>query len=699
MSLAPNPLNTVTVIDPIINFSQKNLENTVPVYKGASAINVQKLIPAGGNSSTNGEVSWNIFMPSRANTCLSRNIVINYDLTVTLQFTTAIYTGTGGAAVTSLDTLKNIINGRLAPTGNGTVLGNAINNVTVDFDGVSYSSTISEWYPYLSFLWRDEDSLRLYDSTSAATLPSNRPIYIDGSKNNVLSSYNDQPYDTIPSSGSFPKTILALYPGTITTTAAAPTTDTPAYAKVVFHMSECIPISPFITTSNSEALDAGFLGISNIKLKFTFGNSLFERCMRLNRFTSTSCLISTEQSTYTAGGNPVYSIPVLTGPILTSSGFLNTTILPSANCSCSLDNFSAVLSFYTLPLTVDIPQSVNYSWNQINYFTGSTALIPARVNAAAGGLQLTSTSYQLSSIPNAVFIAVVPFDKSNLYFNSTGAPAVNNVFTQSTFDLFTFPITNINITYANQTGILSSATADQLYQYSLRNGLRWINYGMSGMSGDLIPSSDGYEIPMGAPLILRFSKEIFTNDVTAAPNLSQNTQFQYTVNAINHSLVAQNVKLLTCFIYEGILTLNQAAGAVFSSAVLSRQDIVSSDENDIIDENDLREPVQTAGSGLWSGIRKFGKKAYRVIKSKPFRNALNEILEVGSEAYPALGKVKNITDAAYNTMDSMDKGSGYSAGRLLNQNQLGSGMRYNVGSGTVGGSVLSAKEIRQRLMK
>jgi hypothetical protein len=404
--------------------------------------------------------------------------------------------------------------------------------------------------------------------------------------------------------------------------------------------------------------------------------------MKVDPFTDASTLITLTAAT-TTDGTPTYAAPGFT---------FNTFDLNNFTRTCRLEKFEGLFSFYTLSDTQDIPPSINYPWNHVLHFTSTDSIPAATIGSSlqCGTKDITSTNYQLPSIPNAMMIVVVPLlDNSGKIALKTGTSVP-----PSFVDNFMYPIKKINLTYGNLTGVLSNATDDQLFQYSLRNGLKFVNYATSGMHGNYLPSKGGFEMCMGCPIMLKFSKEIFTQDVSAAPNLSQNTQIQYTITALNYFPVDQPVKLLTAFIFEGVWNVKMDGGNAYANAVLSRQDIVDADLNDIIGEDDLKDPVQYGGSGLWSSLRKAGKKTWGVIKSKPFRNAIGQMLELGAESVPVLGDVKRVAEAAYNTVDSLsnkDKGSAYVAGKILNSKMYG--------SGTVGGAMLNGNQIRQRLIK
>lgn len=675
MSLAPGgSLIPKTVIASEINFSDQVLENSVAVPKGPQSINVTKYKPTSVNAtSADGEVSFHIFTSSRSSVAMNRNVHVSYVLEATV---------TANAGLDNTDYLQSLFPTKLAP--NSYPLASALNNVTVDIDGTSYTLNMDQWYQYAKYLWHSEDSAKSYD-TLAPVLLDNKPFF-EPNTGNVLAGMSEQSYDTIPPRGAYgPYQVRSV----LGATGARQQSITLRYKMV-----ECIPVSPMGTTNmpGSSATNSGFIGFSNMKLKLGFSASettMFSRCMKLNPFTTGT---TTYTMTSTDTGAVALTEPAFTFSTLAASG----GGLQNITVSCKLTDFECITTFNTLSPIQSVPPVVSYSYNNIVAHTeDGLDPIPALTTAAGpganpltfitpGSKEIVSQNYQLSGMPHKIFIGCVPRVTANGYVvNNAGVIAPSY-----SFGSFFFPIYKITAVLGNTSGICSSFSPEQLYLRSVRNGLRWISYPQSGVSGSLLPSTTGgrYEVPLGYPLVLSTMYDIYSTDPTVSAGVAQNTSFQFTVNAYNYLRAAAPYRLIVLFIYEGVLTIG--ANSSFSYCFLTRDDVLNADQNAVIDLNDLHNPTEYAGGSMWSALKKYGKKSLKFVKSKQFRDALGQILDTGADlGVPGVSQAARIAEKGLGVIDAAS-GSG---GRLLESRSGGSYI--------AGGQVLSAAALRRRLVK
>ena len=128
------------------------------------------------------------------------------------------------------------------------------------------------------------------------------------------------------------------------------------------------------------------------------------------------------------------------------------------NIDWSISDIPALLFKYLTPKEIQrIPQSVSYSWYDIQrYPTNFTSTIGAfRSGAPLNTATIQSNNIQLQSIPKRLYLFC---RRNNSSLNAT---------TPDTF----LSITNIVVNWNNRSGLLSSASQQDLYNMSKENGL------------------------------------------------------------------------------------------------------------------------------------------------------------------------------------------------------------------------------------
>jgi len=151
-----------------------------------------------------------------------------------------------------------------------------------------------------------------------------------------------------------------------------------------------------------------------------------------------------------------------------------------------------IVGWYTINPAQKIPPILNYKFsNIVNYVTQSSTAITQSTISAAVTFPLTSNAIQLTSIPRAVMIAVTKqgktFQDPDFYY-PFGTQQPRNAASASS--------NIINITFNNETGILSTAAVEDLYIIARKNGL---NMTYSQFSGAFIQYYNGNQANAAAP--------------------------------------------------------------------------------------------------------------------------------------------------------------------------------------------------------
>jgi hypothetical protein len=215
----------------------------------------------------------------------------------------------------------------------------------------------------------------------------------------------------------------------------------------------------------------------------------------------------------------------------------------------SFDQPSLLMYYKTLPVYMTAPTSLSYPFANIQNFIYQYT---NQITTPMATFSLTTNTVQFQTIPHRIIISVS---------KSTASKTINDP------DSFC-PITNINITWDNRSGILSTLTQYDLYQLCVKNGLKqsWNNF-----SGNRIQvyNQGTVRLFMGAsaPLALDFGTDIpLIND--DFPGKKGTWNFQCTVTAANTKVYEVNPwlpQIDLIVIYTGRIdiingTVNQLTG-------------------------------------------------------------------------------------------------------------------------------------------
>jgi hypothetical protein len=328
--------------------------------------------------------------------------------------------------------------------------------------------------------------------------------------------------------------------------------DNAAVGQARYEFTEPLFISPLLYGAIYET---GLLGINNIDINVNYNSNLS------NFFWS---------GDFTAG-------------TAAGTGQIPTVTLSSQASGSSLVAPNLLVTFITPHLLKPLPSSIPYSYNAIErYITSGSTSTPL----AAGASATTATnSITLNVIPDLIIVCVKQ-RKSDQTFHSPNTYAT---------------ISNISVNWNNRTGLLSSASGEQLYEMSRKNGLN-ISF----------PEFSDF---VGSPIIINPSMNFGGSDTEANGALGQwylQMNVTYT-NPTNERLgitgEARNydVYIITCT--QGIFTIVNDR-AIQSLGVLSRQSILDSkvDPNNKIGVEDI-ERVTVSGGSILSKIGSMVKKA------------------------------------------------------------------------------------------
>jgi hypothetical protein len=199
--------------------------------------------------------------------------------------------------------------------------------------------------------------------------------------------------------------------------------------------------------------------------------------------------------------------------------------------------------YFTLPTYMKLPNSISYPYAQIQNFTYSTG---ETIQPTTTKFQMTSNSIQLQSTPHLVYI---------------GISKLTSTRTRNDTDSF-IPIIGINLTWTNQSGILSTLTQEDLYLLSVKNGLKqsWAMFsGRPFIShGKFLDSNQLYTKTIhgpSAPLCLEFGSDILLlPEGYPGKNNVWNLQIQVTCQNNRDQPFIPQMDIV--FVYHGYMTIS-----------------------------------------------------------------------------------------------------------------------------------------------
>ena len=212
---------------------------------------------------------------------------------------------------------------------------------------------------------------------------------------------------------------------------------------------------------------------------------------------------------------------------------------------------------------------------------------------------IQSNTYQLNQVPTRIMIYAKETD-SNIYSSVRNQVSKPDAYAT---------INKVDIQYNNQASILSSASQQQLFQISSRNGVdmsypEWV--GETQILSSVIGESTE-QLPLtGSILCLDFGKDI-SSDPTALPSVSVNANFSLKLDITNKSKSAKNYDLTILYVYQGAIIISPGKAFKYTSALTREQvlslPLIEGSEADNISGGDFKGFMKKVKSGLGTAAK------------------------------------------------------------------------------------------------
>lgn len=247
------------------------------------------------------------------------------------------------------------------------------------------------------------------------------------------------------------------------------------------------------------------------------------------------------------------------------------------NVSVTFGQPSLLFQYITPPLTMPRPVSISYPYYVVNRFpSGPTTIASGAVTT------ISSNNIQLNSIPRRMYIF---------------ARQQNNDQTVNSTDAYA-EIQNISIQFENYSGLLASASEQDLYNISKCNGLNmsWLDW-TGGPTQALAGTTASHFGTIGSVLCICPGKDIGLPDNLSSGVVGQ-FMFQYNITVRNPN-VGTNAKSINYMLYlitvdEGIWTIENGQSIAQGQGVISQMDVLNAKSKPWVSYDDV---AYAQGSG------------------------------------------------------------------------------------------------------
>lgn len=583
-------------------------------------------------SQSNSQLVFNIQVPSEQ-TIIDRRVLLQTDLALTIVTNDNAATGTTRGC-------RYAVNSALAPFPLHQLMSVAsatINNNTVSVNVQDVLPAIMRMLDH-----RELSAYNGYTPTYQDTFAN----YVDGvlNNNNPNAGYYNSADPDVQGRGSV---IVKSYTSAANTPTVGSTTES-----FVFRITEPLLISPFIfghPKSNAQ----GFYGVQNLNFIFNIAgtNRVFRGPNGLTpaAYATNSAVAAGIVGT---GGTPYITSVTLGAPGASPAqalGFANTQLLFTFLTPHPSDLMPArnIVPYYELPryITSNLAAAPASSYSGADAVTGAINVVPG------AGVEYSSQSLQLNQIPDKLIIMV----RKVLGSQNAGDPDS------------CLPIDRLTINFNNNSGILASATREDLYRMSKDNGSQQNWYEFSGNAtevvGNLAAPAAFRAVPtVGSFLVLEFGKDIqLVEDFYAPGSLGNfNLQVKVTVhNQNSYAYAANQLELVLITMNSGVFVNERGTSSTYTG-ILTKADVLEASEQVAYTHSDVKRMI---GGGFLDMIKSAVQKVAPVAKAlAPVAKDLlaqsgNKYAQMGSQALGAMG---------FGSSGGGVSGGGGSGGRRVN---------------------------------
>lgn len=529
-------------------------------------------------SASNSSIVFNVQIPSE-NIVIDRHLLIRTNLTFTLNLSN-VPAGQQAFNYGVTDCLQAFPLNSLFTTCQST-----INNVSV-------SSNLKDILPMISRM-NDNRMLSRYNSLTPSYVDNQWGMYSNAvlTNSNPLASYNNNGYDEdFEPRGAYPLTSTTITHnitggGTDASVISTNADDTWVIVLQVEITEPFLALSPFINCKPNQ--EAGLVGINNM----SFVLNIDSTCARL--FSTANGYLNAVAPPNGPNGLLSFIDSITLGNVNVNSGnaFQDTKLLFNF-LSLQPEQYAKISTKNIVPF-LDYPRYLSISNN-------NTQVAPG------GSVTLTSQSIQLNQIPDLILIcARYPMAQQNWAYTSSF-----------------LTINTISVNFNNASGLLSTATQQDLYNMSFRNGSQQSFYEFNGVAG-INNSASGAQavVPTtGSLLVLNPSLDFSLPSYLSASSLGQ-YQFQFNLNVSNQFPYIITPEICIITMNSGIFATQQGTSQIFTG-ILTKDQVLRTKEQNPVAQLDSSEYQRLVGGKLQNlGMA----NVLKMIRNHPARKAVSDV--------------------------------------------------------------------------
>lgn len=305
-----------------------------------------------------------------------------------------------------------------------------------------------------------------------------------------------------------------------------------------------------------------------------------------------------------------------------TGGMINAGTWPVTNCQIVSVTNSQLIFKYITPHPSDLLPARNVIplMTYDRYFSNaSNALIAGNY----GTTQITSNTYNLTQVPDKICVFLRKKQSTQTPTDTDWSPVIKN----------------ISLNWNNNAGLLSSATLQDLYTYSVNAGS---NQSFQEFCGQAYASNVSWLLPdaptngysgltttVGSYLMLNFADVIQLTEDFYAPGSLGNFQLQFQLTIANQSSVpvpANSLEIVLVVVNSGVMVTDRGQTSTYTG-ILTKQDVLDASQTEAVSNHDIKRIV---GSGHMDSGRALPMKVCDMLRNAKSLPA--KAVEIAKEA-------------------------------------------------------------------